>query len=257
MDVRQEPHSEIGVIGYDRSFHGINAVDYSIPGANGKNIVAGIKEQKMEEADLDLYKRVLTSPIAATAVTYHATVIASILGGAGNSFYDGRGIAWGCKFFPSSFDNLFADDTAILNANKVSIQNHSYGTIVQQFYGAEAVSYDAHTWYDRNFAHVFSAGNKGGESATEGQYANIPGYANITGNFKMAKNIITVGAIDNKGNIPLESSAGPLYDGRIAPQLIALGPNGTSDAAAIVGGTIAVMQQVYACLLYTSPSPRD
>ena len=62
----------------------------------------------------------------------------------------------------------------------------------------------------------------------------------------MAKNIITVGAIDNKGNIPAESSAGPLYDGRIAPQLIALGPNGTSDAAAVVSGAIAVMQQVYA-----------
>ncbi len=200
----------------------------------------------MEEADLDLYKRVLPSPIEAPAVTNHATVIATILGGAGNSFYDGRGIAWGCKFFPSSFENLFADDDAILNMNTVTVQNHSYGTIIQQFYGAEAVSYDEHTWLDKNFVHVFSAGNKGTESATEGQYANIPNFANLTGNFKMAKNIITVGAIDNKGNIPAESSAGPLYDGRMAPKLIALGPNGTSDAAAIVSGTIAVMQQVYA-----------
>jgi subtilisin family serine protease len=62
----------------------------------------------------------------------------------------------------------------------------------------------------------------------------------------MAKNVITVGAIDNNENIPPQSSAGPLYDGRLAPQLIALGPNGTSDAAAVVSGTIAVIQQVYA-----------
>ena len=242
----QNRTSEISIIGYNRSFHGINAVDYSLPGANGKNIVAGVKEQKMDEADIDLYKRVLHSAIASPNVTNHATVISTIIGGAGNSFYDGRGIANGCRFFPSSFDNLFADDAVVLNANKVTVQNHSYGTVIQQFYGAEAVSYDVHSWLNKNFVHVFSAGNRGASFATDGKYANIAGYANLTGNFKMAKNIITVGAIDNKGNIPAESSAGPVYDGRLAPQLIALGPNGTSDAAAVVTGTIAVMQQVFA-----------
>lgn len=246
VDLRAEPHTEINIVGYNRSFHGLSAVDYSIPAANGKNIVAGVKEQKMDEVDLDLYQRVIPSSLASGTSTNHATVVSSIIGGAGNSFYNGRGIAWGCKFFPSSFNNLFPDDAGILNANKVTVQNHSYGTIIQQFYGAEAVSYDARTWTNKNFVHIFSAGNMGTASAVEGQYANIPGFANITGNFKMAKNILTVGAIDNKGNIPAESSAGPLYDGRVAPQLIALGPNGTSDAAAVVSGTVAVMQQVYA-----------
>jgi len=246
VDLHEEPHSEISIIGYNRSFHGINAVDYSIPGANGKNIVAGVKEQKMEEADLDLYKRVLPSSISSTTISNHATVISSIIGGSGNSFYDGRGVANACKFFPSTFSNLFADDPSLLASNKVTVQNHSYGTTIQQFYGAEAVSYDAHAWQNKNFIAVYSSGNSGTGSATEGPYKNIPGYANLTGNFKMAKNIITVGAIDNKGIVPAESSSGPLYDGRIAPQLVALGPNGTSDAAAIVTGTIAVMQQVYA-----------
>jgi len=246
VDLRVTPHPEINIIGYNRSFHGINAVDYSIPNANGKNIVVGVKEQKMEEADLDLYKRVLPSSLAAPTKDNHATVISSIIGGAGNSFYDGRGIAYGCSFFPSSFDNLFADDSSVLNANKVTVQNHSYGTIIQQFYGAEAVSYDALTWNNKNYIPVFSAGNQGTSFATEGKYANIPGYANLTGNFKMAKNVITVGAIDKQSSIEAGSSAGPLFDGRLAPQLVALGPNGTSDAAGIVSGTIAVMQQVYA-----------
>lgn len=246
LDLVLKAQPEIGIIGYDRSFHGINAVEYMIPGANGKNITVGVKEQRMEVNDLDLWKRVLPSPLAAATVSNHASVISSIIGGAGNSFYDGRGIAWGSKFFPSSFANLFPDDATVLNSNKVTVQNHSYGTIIQQFYGAEAVSYDAQTWMDKKLIHVFSSGNQGTAFATEGKYANIPGYANLTANFKMAKNIITVGAIDNKGNIPAESSAGPLFDGRIAPQLIALGPNGTSDAAAIVSGTVAVMQQVYA-----------
>lgn len=246
IDESAEAHPEAGVIGYNRSFHGINAVDYTLPGANGKNIVAGVKEQKMDEADIDLWKRVLPSPIEASTGSYHATVIASLMGGAGNSFYDGRGIAWACKFFPSSFANLFADDEPVLSTNKVSVQNHSYGTIIQQFYGAEAVSYDALGWSNRNYVAIISAGNQGESFANEGKYANITGYANLTGNFKMAKNVITVGAIDNNDQIPPESSSGPLYDGRIAPQLIALGPNGSSDAAAIVSGTVAVMQQVYA-----------
>jgi hypothetical protein len=245
-DIKATPHTETGIIGYDRSFNGINAVDYAIPGANGKNIVVGVKEQKMEDADLDLYKRVLPSVLAAGNVTNHATVISSIIGGAGNSFYDGRGIANSCKFYPSSFSNLFADDATIINANKVTVQNHSYGTVIQQFYGAEAVSYDVQQWQNKNLLHVFSAGNSGTQSATDGKYANITGFANLTGNFKAAKNIITVAAIDNKGNIPTQSSAGPLYDGRLAPQITALGPNGTSDAAAVVSGALAVMQQVYA-----------
>ena len=250
-----QPQTEIGIIGYSRYFNGINQLDYLIPAANGKNITAGVKEQKMEAADLDLYKRVVPSSLASTTVSNHATVVSSIIGGAGNSFYNGRGIANGCKFYSSSFSNLFADDASILNTNKVTLQNHSYGTIVQQFYGAEAVSYDAHTWQNKNFVHVFSAGNSGRLAATEGKYTGLINYANLTGNFKMAKNIIAVAAIDNTGNIPAESSSGPAYDGRLMPQLTALGPNGTSDAAAVVSGTVAVMQQVYADSNSQSPPP--
>jgi hypothetical protein len=246
LDAAAEPHPEARIIGYDRSFHGINTVDFLIPGANGKNIVAGVKEQRMDENDIDLRKRVLPSPLAANTTSQHATVIASIIGGAGNSGYQGKGLAWACSFFPSSFSNLFADDETFLEANNVSVQNHSYGTVIQQFYGAEAVSYDLLAWKNKSYVPVMSAGNQGEAFATEGQYANLAGFANLTGNFKMAKNVITVGAIDNKENIPAQSSAGPLYDGRLAPQLTALGPNGTSDAAAIVSGTVAVMQQVYA-----------
>lgn len=246
VDAVAKARPETNIIGYDRSFHGINAVDYLLPGANGSQIVAGVKEQNMDETDIDLWKRVLPSPLASTTTSYHATVIASIIGGAGNSSYKGRGIAWGCTFFPSTFANLFADDSTVLHANNVTVQNHSYGTVIQSFYGAEALSYDVLTWNDKHFVPVFSAGNQGESFATEGNYANLSGFANLTGNFKMAKNIITVGAVDDKGNIPVQSSAGPLYDGRIAPQLIALGPSGTSDAAAIVSGTIAVIQQVYA-----------
>ena len=245
VDIRSSPVTEVGIIGYDPGFHGINEVTTLIPSANGKNITVGVKEQKMEASDLDLYQRVIPSSLASSTISNHATVISSIIGGAGNSHYDGLGIANACSFFSSSFTDLFADNPSVLKNANVTIQNHSYGTVIQPFYGAEALSYDAQSWSD-NILHVFSAGNQGTTTSSEGRYAGIPGYANLTGNFKSGKNVITVGAIDNKGNLVAESSAGPLYDGRLAPQLIALGPNGTSDAAAMVTGTSAVLQQVYA-----------
>jgi Subtilase family len=239
------PKTEISIIGYDRSMNGINALDYEIPNANGKNIVIGIKEQNIDEQDLDLYKRVVPSTLAASVTQYHANVIASIIGGSGNSFYDGRGVANACNFFSSSFSNLFVDDASILTQKNVTVQNHSYGTIPQQFYGAEAKNYDDHTWLNKNFVHVFSAGNKGTQAAAEGNYIGLANFANITGNFKMSKNVITVAATNNANVVAAESSAGPTYDGRLAPQITALGPNGTSDAAALVSGTVAVLQQIY------------
>ena len=238
-------HEESIVKGYNRSFHGVNYIDRTYPFANGKNILVGIKERSPDKTDIDLQKRVKASPLASPEITRHATEISTLVGGAGNSDYNGRGIANGCYFFPSSFDNLFADELALLEENKVTIQNHSYGTIIQNFYGAEAVSYDVQTWTNKNIVHVFSAGNSGESSASSGKYI-IEGYANTTANFKAAKNTILVGAIDMSGNISKASSSGPLYDGRLAPHLVALGPNGTSDAAALVSGTVAVMQQSFA-----------
>lgn len=238
--------TEAGVIGYKRYFNSINLLDFITPGANGKNIVVGVKEQQMNPADIDLHNRILPSSLAGGNIERHATDIASLIGGAGNSFYDGRGLANGCRFFPSYFSNLFADDSTLLNQNKVSVQNHSYGTTIQSYYGAEAASYDIQTWHHKTRVHVFSAGNRGTEAPADGPYAGISGFANLTANFKMAKNIINVAAIDNKGNIEPFSSSGPAYDGRLTPQLTALGANGTSDAAALVSGTVAVLQQVYA-----------
>jgi Subtilase family/Secretion system C-terminal sorting domain len=244
-DVYIRPTTEIQLIGYNRSLNKINLANESIPNANGNGIIIGIKEKLMDVADIDLQKRVNASTIASTELDNHATVIATLAGGAGNSFYTGKGLAWKCRFYSSTYSNLFPDDANVLVQNNVTVQNHSYGTIIQNFYGAETVAYDAQTWQNKNIIHIFSSGNKGQEANTQGTYANISGFANLTGNFKMAKNIITVAATDTAGVIEPFSSAGPLYDGRIAPQIAALGPNGTSDAAALVSGATAIIQQVY------------
>jgi Subtilase family len=245
IDFYLTPSAEINAIGYKRFTNNISLLDYKIANANGKNVIVGIKEQNLDKDDIDLFKRTIPSTLASAVLNIHATTIATLVGGAGNSYYDGRGIAHACKFYSSSFANLFADNATILNQNSVSLQNHSYGTVVQQFYGAEALSYDAQLWQNKNMLHIFSSGNSGESAPTDGPYQGIAGYANLTANFKMAKNVISVGAVTDLSKFISFSSAGPAYDGRLAPQLVALGANGTSDAAALVSGTAAVMQQVY------------
>ncbi len=97
----------------------------------------------------------------------------------------------------------------------------------------------------KSLLHIFSSGNSGALAPTTGKYTGLAGWANQTGSFKMAKNIITVGATDSFGIVPGISSKGPAHDGRIKPELVAYGEDGSSGAAALVSGTSAVLQHQY------------
>jgi hypothetical protein len=61
----------------------------------------------------------------------------------------------------------------------------------------------------------------------------------------MAKNIITVGATDSFYVVETLSSRGPAFDGRIKPDLVAFGQDGSSGAAALVAGTALLLQHAY------------
>lgn len=78
--------------------------------------------------------------------------------------------------------------------------------------------------------------------------------ANLSGTFKQAKNVLVVGGT-GRTNIPEDlSSAGPAYDGRIKPEIVADGEDGTSGAAALVTGTVALLQQAYKQTAHHLPS---
>ncbi|MFN0213270.1 MAG: S8 family serine peptidase, partial [Saprospiraceae bacterium] len=171
----------------------------------------------------------------------HANIMASLVGGAGNAELRGRGAAPGCQLVSSSFVGLQPDaDYSTLN---ITVQNHSYGIDIQNWYGYGAQLYDRTTQEHPRLLHVFSAGNKGDSTSKSGTYAGILNFANLSGNFKMAKNILVVGAVDSLGQVNPLSSRGPAYDGRTKPDLVAFGQDGTSGAAALVSGSAAVIQQ--------------
>ena len=236
---------EVTLSGFDNTANHINTVHSGYPLLNGRQTVVSIKENQPDTADIDFRGRYISTPLSSSSLSSHATTMGTIIAGGGNSFYTARGVAPGADLCTSSFAVLLPDSDAAYRRYQVTVQNHSYGTGIENYYGADAAAYDASVQNNPSLLQVFSAGNSGNQSSASGLYKDIAGLANLTGSFKMAKNILTVGSIDSFIQVPLLSSKGPAYDGRVKPELVAFGEDGSSGAAALVSGTALLLQQLY------------
>jgi hypothetical protein len=241
----KKPKEELAITGFDLSTNELNLVHTRYPSYHGEGQHISIKENDFDTADIDLKGRIDPSPLASNEITNHANFMATIIAGAGNSVYYAKGAAPAARISSSSFESVLPDENEDYLQNNITVQNHSYGTAIENNYGLNAVAFDESAHKNESLLHVFSSGNSGADTSKSGYYANVPGFANITGNFKMAKNILVVGAVDSFGMAPPQSSAGPAYDGRIIPQLVAFQMNGTSESAALVSGTVALLQQYF------------
>ena len=242
-DRRARPERELG--GADFGLNKVTAVRARYPILTGAGLTVSVKEAPLDLADIDFKGRLLNPDPQATLLNAHATIMATIIAGAGNSAPGGRGAAWQARIAQSSYDNLLPDDGAQLAAQTVSVQNHSYGVDVENFYGLEARAYDQQTRQYPTLLHVFSSGNSGDQPAAPGPYAALKSVSNLTGEFKNSKNSLSVGATDALGQVNPRSSRGPAADGRVKPELVAFGDGGTSDAAALVSGISLLVQQAH------------
>ncbi len=242
---KTRPEVERELTGFDLSANKVNAAHSWFPQLKGTDLVISIKENKPDTADIDFAGRYLSSSNASPLIETHATNMATIAAGAGNTFFTGTGVARGAGIRSSNFASLLPDENQLLKDQGVSVQNHSYGVGIENYYGADAAAYDQQMNEDTSLLHVFSAGNRGPETSNTGPYAGITGWANLTGSFKMSKNSLVAGAMDSTGNIVSISSRGPAHDGRIKPELIAYGEDGTSGAAALVSGSAILLQELY------------
>ena len=239
------PQPEIIINNLDLSTNKINLLHSKFPALNGNGLVISIKENKFDTTDIDFKGRYISNPLASSIIDPHASIMATMAAGAGNTYYLGKGVADGAGITSSSFSNLLPDANANYLQYNITVQNHSYGVGIENFYGADAAAFDAAALNNDKLSFVFSAGNSGNTTTTIGRYAGISKVANLTGSFKMAKNIVTVGAVDSFNNVADLSSKGPAYDGRIKPEMVAYGQDGSSGAAALISGTAIVLQQAY------------
>ena len=194
-----------------------------------------VKEQRYNVADLDIKGISDTTERSHPGVTAHATDMATLISGRGVSFLNGQGVS-SSSLISTSFNELFPEPVSYFENYAIHVQNHSFGVGVENFYGAEAKAYDDISVDKPELLHVFSAGNSGEFTALEGKYVGLQQISNLTGTFKQSKNVLVVGAIDSAYQVKFYSSRGPTYDGRIKPELVAYGGEGSSDAAAVVSG---------------------
>jgi len=243
-DVPGRPREELSTGFLDLGTNRINWVHRRFPGLRGDSLRVTVKEQAFDTSDIDLRGRVFVTGREAPTFTSHAAQMATILAGGGNSSPAALGAAPAALMGSVSFSQLLPEPDSFFRRLGISVQNHSYGTQVESFYGAEAAAYDALARALPELSLVFSSGNSGTTRPNTGAYANLP-FSNLTGNFKMAKNVLVVGATDSAGMLEVPSSRGPAHDGRVKPELVAFGQDGSSGAAALVSGTVLLLQQAW------------
>lgn len=187
----------------------------------------------------------------------HGEGVAGILAGAGNLDPLNKGMAAGASIFTLNYEPDFLDETMSLYFDQNTlITNTSYSQTCNGGYTATAAIVDQQLYENAALMHVFSAGNFNGNACN---YGAGPQWGNITGGHKQAKNGLTVGNIDSKSSIVVNSSRGPASDGRIKPDLCAYGNGqvstggnndytafgGTSASAPGVSGVLAQLHQAY------------
>jgi hypothetical protein len=246
IDLPSRPaHDERLLNQADLTINAITAVHRRYPNLTGRGLTVSVKENPIDPLDIDFRGRLIGANPNAVIESAHASIMATLIAGAGNSGPAGQGAAREARLVPHSYDNLLPEADAELAKLGISVQNHSYGTGIENYYGLEARDYDRQANALLTLLHVFSSGNSGLLASPSGAYQGLPAVANLTGQFKMSKNSVSVGATDALGNVAPQSSRGPAYDGRVKPELVAFADAGSSDASALVSGMSLLAQQAY------------
>lgn len=240
-----QPKEELSTGAYDLTLNKVNYIHARLPMMAGDSLQVSIKERRFDTTDIDLTGRIFETGFEAPDQTAHASLMTTMIAGGANSSPSAKGVAWKANVTSANFANLLPEQDSVFRKYNINVQNHSYGTVIENFYGNEARAYDVQMNNLPTLLHVFSAGNSGNVTTTSGPYTGVQQFANLTGNFKHSKNSISVGSIDSAGQLMPLSSKGPAHDGRIKPELMAYGEDGSSGAAATVSGTVLLVQQAY------------
>ena len=161
--------------------------------------------------------------------------------GGGNEDPTERNNAWGATVMSVGGNPDYA---AYYNSDNLRFTNHSYGSGVGGGYCQDARNHDMRIQSYPLHIVSYSSGNVGGSTGYP-PYDGFSGWANITGCYKQNKNHFAIRNLNRTDDILDWGSKGPAYDGRILPQLIIEGEEGTSYASPKVIGIMAILAQVY------------
>ena len=237
----------------------------NLSGLTGNGVVVGIGDAGMGVLHLDFQNRQNnTSVFGASA---HSNHVAGTVGGAGIINPSNKGMAPKAGLLNGYYPE-YTDNTAYhYNTYGMVLSNNSWGysyVCSGTDYNYESNSNDQQMCAYPMVSNQFAAGNSG--ASTCSGYAT--GFHTSFYGPNAAKNNFTIGAVDDTDAIASFSSRGPAADGRIKPEMCAVGVNvnstvatntystmsGTSMATPGVSGTMALLYEKYKNL-YNSQNP--
>ena len=239
--------------------HGISYAHH-LPGLDGAGVVIGVGDGGYVAPHVDLDQRVVNQ---ATTIlpgyANHCDHVTGTIGGAGNRLPIHGGMAPAATLLTDQTTSIWANATTYHQQHGMVLTNNSYAEPFNCLncgqYTLDSYTIDQQANTLPSLLQIFSVANEGSKTC-----APFPkGYHTINGGYTSAKNNLVVGALDAAGEIASYSSQGPAADGRLKPEICAVGTglmstvpfdayntfSGTSMAAATVTGAMALLYQQY------------
>ncbi|MEM9847670.1 MAG: S8 family serine peptidase [Bacteroidota bacterium] len=249
------------LVNENAAVHGVNYLQHhSGLQLKGEGVVVGIGDGGTINTHFDLNARHLNRTDIDDS--QHASLVSGIIAGDGTMNYRKTGLATKSNIIAAYFGTIIDSTSAYFDRYDMSLANHSYANGWEGDFCDNAGIYDLFSEAIDQKAvdapkvlHLIAAGNSGGASCSP--YPSS--YRTVLNGIQTAKNVLTVGASMDNDMIWSASSRGPVRDGRLKPEIVAVGVNvrgtsttngyttgsGTSFAAPTVAGTAALLTQYY------------
>jgi len=260
--VQPAPHEDQALNNVDRADARANflTAPLALGGRNlkGDGIVIGVGDDANPSVHVDFTNRIINRTYA-PPTSQHGQHVTGTAAGAGilNELY--KGFAPKATIVTQYFSGIWQNAAAYIHDYGMVITNNSYGAITGDcsyngLYDLYSAILDQQAFDFPYLENVFAAGNSGTDNCPP--YPS--GFRTVLGSYQSAKNVLCVGATDSAGVIADFSSKGPVKDGRIKPEISAMGKrvfsagfgsywysSGTSMASPGVTGGLTLLYQLY------------